>query len=70
MNIGDFIVTLELTIDQANEMLNMYNNPHNVPTVIWAKHMDLVQRQTQPQIAKMEASMAAVKKSQEEKKDE
>ena len=70
MNIGDFIITLEVTIDEANEMVNMCNNPLGVPTITWAKYIDLIQRQAQPQIAKMETSMAAVKKSQEERKDE
>jgi hypothetical protein len=70
MNVGDFIITLEVTIDQANEMVNMCNNPLRVPTVTWAKYIDLIQQQAQPQIAKMEASMAVVKKSQEERKDE
>lgn len=70
MNVGDFIITLEVTIDQANEMVNMCNSPLGVPTVTWAKYIDLIQRQAQPQITKMEASMAAVKKSQEERKDE
>ena len=70
MNVGDFSITLEVTIDQANEMVNMCNTPLAVPTVTWAKYLDLIQRQALPQIKKMEASMAAVKKSQEERKDE
>jgi hypothetical protein len=70
MNVGDFIITLEVTIDEANEMANMCNTPLAVPTVAWAKYLDLIQRQAQPQIKKMEDSMAAVKKSQEERKDE
>lgn len=70
MNVGDFSITLEVTIDQANEMVNMCNKPLAVPTVTWAKYLDLIQRQALPQIKKMEDSMAAVKKSQEERKDE
>jgi hypothetical protein len=70
MNSGDFSITLELTVDQANEMVNMFNQPFIVPTIIWAKYIDLVQSQANPQIDKIEAGLAAVKKAQEERKDE
>ena len=69
MNIGSFVVTVEYTFEQIDELINMLNQPLGVPTVTWAKHIDLLQRQVRPQVDHMKTNIEAVK-SATEKTDE
>jgi len=69
MNIGSFVVNVEYTVEQIDELINMLNQPLGVPTVTWAKHIDLLQRQVRPQVEHMKTNIEAVK-SATEKMDE
>jgi hypothetical protein len=69
MNIGSFVINVEYTVEQIDELINMLNQPLGVPTVTWAKHIDLLQRQVRPQVEHMKTNIEAVK-SATEKMDE
>jgi len=43
----------------------MMNQPLGVPTVTWAKHIDMLQRQVRPQVDHMKTSVEAVKEATE-----
>jgi hypothetical protein len=65
MNVGDFVVTVELTVEQVDELINMLNQPLGVPTVVWAKYIDILQRQVRPQVDHMKTNIEAVKSATE-----
>jgi len=65
MNIGSFVVTVELTVEQIDELINMLNQPLGVPTVVWAKYIDLFQRQVRPQVDHMKTNIEVVKSATE-----
>jgi hypothetical protein len=67
--IDDFSVQLEFTVAQLNTLLNIMNNPMQGQTIAWSWYMNELQRQAEPQIAKAQAALDAIKKT-EEKKDE
>jgi hypothetical protein len=66
MKIDDFSVALEFTVGQLNTLLNMLNNPSQGQTIAWMWYINELQRQAEPQIAKAQAGLDAIK----EKKDE
>jgi hypothetical protein len=41
------------------------NEPFRVPTVVWAKHIDIWQRQVRPQVDHMKTNIEAVKSATE-----
>jgi hypothetical protein len=65
MNIGSFVVTIEYTVEDVDELLNAMNEPFRVPTVVWAKHIDIWQRQVRPQVDHMKTNIEAVKSATE-----
>jgi hypothetical protein len=65
MNIGSFVITVEYTLQDADELINMLNQPLAVPTVTWAKHIDIWQRQVAPQANEMKANLEKVKTATE-----
>ena len=67
MNIGSFVVTIELSLEQCDELINMLNQPLVVPTVTWAKYIDILQRQVGPQAAQMKSNVEAIKTATEKK---
>ena len=65
MNVGDFVVTVELTVEQVDELINMLNQPLGVPTVVWAKYIDIFQRQVRPQVDNVKTNIEKVKSATE-----
>jgi len=65
MNIGSFVVTVEYTVEQVDELINMLNHPLGVSTVTWAKHIDILQRQVRPQVDHVKTNIEAVKSATE-----
>ena len=69
MNIGSFVVTLELSVETVDKWLHMWNHPLSATTVDLAEAIDIVQRQVRPQVDHMKTNIEAVK-SATEKMDE
>jgi hypothetical protein len=65
MNVGAFVVNLELTVEQIDELLNMMNEPFRVPTMVWARYIDMVERQVRPQVDHVKTNIEAVKEATE-----
>lgn len=61
MKIDDFSVALEFTVGQLNTLLNMLNNPSQGQTIAWMWYINELQRQAEPQIAKAQAGLDAIK---------
>ena len=59
------MATIELTLEQCDELVNMFNQPLGVPTVTWAKYIDIFQRQVGPQAAQMKSNINAIKTATE-----
>jgi hypothetical protein len=65
MNIGSFVVTLELTVETVDKWLHMWNHPVSATTVDLAEAIDIVQRQVRPQVDHMKTNIEAVKSATE-----
>ena len=61
MKIDDFSVTFEFTVDKLNAWLNAMNNPNQTQTIAWMWYINELQRQAEPQIAKAQAGLDAIK---------
>lgn len=47
------MIKLEFTVEQLNSLVNILNTPYQVPTVVLANFINLIQSQAEPQIAAM-----------------
>ena len=65
MNIGSFVVTIEVTVEQVDKWLQMFNHPLAVSTVDWAEAIDIVQRQVRPQVDHVKTNIESVKEATE-----
>jgi hypothetical protein len=65
MNIGSFVVTLELTVETVDKWLHMWNHPISATTVDLAEAIDIVERQVRPQVDHMKTNIEAVKSATE-----
>lgn len=65
-SIDDFIVTIELSVKQVNEQLNMMNQPFAVPSLKWAEYINLYQQQALPQVKQAQESLETIAKAQDE----
>jgi hypothetical protein len=65
MNIGSFVVTIEVTVEQVDKWLQMINHPLAVSTVDWAEAIDIVQRQVRPQVDHVKTNIESVKEATE-----
>jgi hypothetical protein len=59
--IADAAATLELTVGEFGDLMQMLNNPLQVPTMAWATYIDKIQTQINPQVKKLEASLSELK---------
>jgi hypothetical protein len=58
--LDDFNLTLNLTVAQANKLLNVLNQPAMSAVVDLVGFMNLIQTQAQPQVAQAQAALSAV----------
>lgn len=65
MNIGSFVVTLELTVETVDKWLHIWNHPLSATTVDLAEAIDIVQRQVRPQVDQVKTNIEAVKSATE-----
>ena len=59
--IAEASVTLELNVGEFGDLMQMLNNPLQVPTMAWATYIDKIQTQINPQVKKLEASLSELK---------
>jgi hypothetical protein len=59
--IAEASVTLELSVGEFGDLMQMLNNPLQVPTMAWATYIDKIQTQINPQVKKLEASLSELK---------
>jgi hypothetical protein len=59
--IADAAVTLELSVGAFGDLVQMMNNPLQVPTMTWAAYIDKIQSQIIPQVKKLEDSLSESK---------
>ena len=59
--IAEASVTLELSVGEFGDLMQMLNNPLQVPTLAWATYIDKIQTQINPQVKKLEASLSELK---------
>jgi hypothetical protein len=64
--LDEFVVTLELSTRQVNELLNMMNQPLAVPSLKWAEYIRVYQEQAGPQVEKAKSALEAVAKANNE----
>lgn len=62
--LNEMTATLELTIADWNIMLNVFNMPQQVQTIVLARMIDLVQDQIGPQVEKAKVALEAIAKNQ------
>jgi hypothetical protein len=65
MNIGSFVVTLELTVETVDKWLHIWNHPLSATTVDLAEAIDIVERQVRPQVDQVKTNIEAVKSATE-----
>ena len=58
--LNDFSVTLEFTVRQLNEIVNILNMPSQVPATALVGLINTIQMQAGPQIEKAKAGLEAV----------
>ena len=51
--LGNKVVTLQYTLRNVNEMINMMNKPLLTPTMAWANFINDIHMQVGPQVQKM-----------------
>ena len=54
-------VTLELSVGEFGDLIQMLNNPLQVPSMTWAAYIDKIQNQIIPQVKKLEDSLSELK---------
>lgn len=59
--IAEAAVTLELSVGEFGDLVQMLNNPLQVPTMTWATYIEKIQRQIVPQVKKLEGSLGELK---------
>jgi hypothetical protein len=59
--IAEASATLELSVGEFGDLMQMLNNPLQVPTMAWATYIDKIQTQINPQVKKLEASLSELK---------
>ena len=59
--IADATVTLELSVGEFGDLMQMLNTPLQIPTMAWATYIDKIQTQINPQVKKLEASLSELK---------
>jgi hypothetical protein len=59
--IADAAVTLELTVGEFGDLIQMLNNPLQVPSMTWAVYINKIQNQIIPQVKKLEDSLSELK---------
>ena len=67
-SVDDFVINIEMTVKEANALLNVLNQPNQVPTTTYVAFINLIQRQAGPQAQKAKDSLEAVAKAQNEPK--
>jgi hypothetical protein len=65
MNVGDFVVTIEVTVKTVDKWLHMWNHPLSATTVDLAEAIDIVQRQVRPQVDHVKTNIETVKSATE-----
>ena len=70
MNIEEFAVQLEFTVGELNGLVNLLNRPSQATVSDCMYFISSLQKQAEPQIVKAQAALDAIKKTEEEKKDE
>jgi hypothetical protein len=66
--VDDFVVNIEMTVKEVNALLNVLNQPNQVPTTTYVAFINLLQRQAGPQVQQAKDSLEAVAKAQDEPK--
>ena len=59
--IADAAVTLEMSVGEFGDLMQMLNNPLQVPTMTWAAYIEKIQTQIIPQVKKLEGSLSELK---------
>jgi hypothetical protein len=59
--IADAAVTLELSVGEFGDLVQMLNNPLQVPSMTWAIYINKIQNQIVPQVKKLEDSLSELK---------
>ena len=59
--IADAAVTLELSVGAFGDLIQMLNNPLQVPSMTWAAYINKIQEQIIPQVKKLEDSLSELK---------
>lgn len=59
--IADAAVTLELSVGEFGDLIQMLNNPLQVPSMTWAAYINKIQTQIMPQVKKLEGSLSELK---------
>jgi hypothetical protein len=65
VSIDDFAVTIELTVKEVNNLLNILNMPNQVPATALVAFINLIQQQAGPQAQKAQDGLDAVAKAQD-----
>jgi hypothetical protein len=66
--VDDFVVNIEMSVKEVNALLNVLNQPNQVPTTTYVAFINLLQRQAGPQVQQAKDSLEAVAKAQNEPK--
>jgi hypothetical protein len=67
-SVDDFVVNIEMSVKEVNALLNVLNQPNQVPTTTYVAFINLLQRQAGPQVQQAKDSLEAVAKAQNEPK--
>ena len=67
-SVDDFVVNIEMSVKEVNALLNVLNQPNQVPTTTYVAFINLIQQQAGPQVQQAKDSLEAVTKAQDEPK--
>jgi hypothetical protein len=59
--IGGATVTLELSVAEFGDLVQMLNNPLQVPSMAWAAYIKKIQDQILPEVKRLEDSLSELK---------
>jgi len=59
--LDDFVVTLEFTLKDLNDIINLINQANQAPIMALASVINAIQMQAGPQVAKAREALEAVK---------
>jgi hypothetical protein len=59
--IGGATVTLELSVAEFGDLVQILNHPLQVPSMVWAGYIEKIQNQILPQVKKLEDSLGELK---------